>query len=180
MKRTLSQAVRRMWWSRGATRSRLKRSLLRSHRVEAQLPLRKVIPSSFFCFSSCSSFRHVVSRNPALVCHPELATLSSRTNVRDPGFVFCIVFLYLNSWFRPAGELLFCLQQQKSNQKNAAPGSLTPGKAPGVPSSRRGCSAAAELTHTKRSLRQSSRTTSEQPLRSSVSENGGGKSKSKP
>ena len=37
------------------------------------------------------------------------------------GFYSSLYFLSLNHLFRLDGELLFCLQQQKSNQKNAAP-----------------------------------------------------------
>jgi len=51
----------------------------------------------------------------------------------------------LNHLFRLDGELLFCLQQQKSNQKNAAPYHSPPVKNTGVPSSLTIRSAAAEL-----------------------------------
>jgi len=54
---------------------------------------------------------------------------------------------------RTAGELLFCLQQQKSNQKNAATTATPLQKTQGCPLKNSGYHAAPELAHVKRHVR---------------------------
>ena len=64
----------------------------------------------------------------------------------------CLMFLWL--WvFEPTVDLLFCLQQQKSKQKNAAP-ITAPRKKHGVPIITVLNKAVTELTRKRHSLKQ--------------------------
>jgi len=60
--------------------------------------------------------------------------------------LYCSIFFLLkHCGIRTAGELLFCQQQQKSNQKNAATSAAPLQKTQGCPLKNDGCHAAPEL-----------------------------------